>query len=693
MRCFLLLILTLICFSSIEAYSKLTIDEFFNVTHFHSINLSPNGRYLLVASERPAWDSNSYEQSLWLYETSGQRKQLITNQLFGSYIPKWSPSGDYFVYLMKDKSDSMNDRNRVVRSIKSSVKHEQHIYLYNIASDEIIPVGIGYEQPSALTWSDVDSSLYFAAASSEPTEDVDREYEAEWKDVIEYRRRKPNYGSIIYRIDISRKNRQVSSKIDQITHLNFIISDLLYSVSEHKIICSSTSNLMENLHDLEIYSIDLHNPSSIKQLTNNEEHEVDLRLSKDGKHLFFRTISYLMGKATSNNTQIRLKSIDLTNGQTDEWGKSFQGNVYDYAVRSEGGVFILGQLGTNVNIYVQQSSSKYLTLQRGWNGTYRAISTSSSKRHSSVAFLHSAFERPEEVYFIDHTDELSSATRITNENQFLTKKDLPRSKVYTWVNSDDHRMVQGILHYPSGKFEQKNLPLLVLIHGGYSAASLNLFPPIWYMFPHLAAVEGWLVLEPNYRGSSGYGDQFVSEMYSTPLSRPGRDILDGVDSLIRDGIADPTRLNVGGYSYGGYLTNWLITRTTRFNAAFSGAGILDHVSFWGTASISVFANTVIGGFPWEIPDIYAKESIIYHLDNVHTPTLIFTGANDVAVPADQSFILERGLKYLGIPSKLLIFPNEGHDLLNNPWHSKIQIREQLKWLERYGHASWFKTTS
>lgn len=675
MRIFPILILALICFSLIDAHSKLTIDEFFNMTHFQSINLSPNGRYVLVASERPAWDSNSYEQSLWLYETSGRRKKLITNQLLASYVPKWSPSGDYFVYLMKDKSNSID-----VRSIKSSVKNEQQIYLYNIASDEIIPVGIGNEKPLALTWSDVDSSLYFATVSSKSTEDV-----------IQYRRRKPNDGSTLYRIDISRKNRQVSSQIHQITQLNFIVGDLLYTKFENKLICSSVSNIIENSHDLEIYSIDLWNPSAIKQLTNNEESEMNLRLSNDGKHLFFRTVSSLTRKTTSNHTQIRLKSIDLTNGQVDEWAKSFQGNVNDYAIRSEGGVFILGQLGTNVNIYVQQSSSKYLTLQRGWNGTYRAISTSlSSKRCSSVAFLHSAFERPEEVYFINHTEQLSSATQITNENQFLTKKHLPQSKIYTWINTDDHRMIEGILHYPPGEFEQKNLPLLVIIHGGSAAASLNLFPPIWYMFPHLAAVEGWLVFEPNYRGSTGYGDQFFSELYSTFLSRSGRDILDGVDHLVRDGIADPTRLTVGGYSFGGYLTNWLLTQTTRFNAAFSGAGTLDHVSFWGTTIIPIYANTLIGGFPWEIPDIYAKESIIYRSDNIRTPTLIFTGANDVAIPADQSFILERTLKYLGIPSKLLIFRNEGHDLLNNPWNSKIQIREQFKWLDKYGHVSWLK---
>ncbi|CAF4302819.1 unnamed protein product, partial [Rotaria sp. Silwood2] len=121
-------------------------------------------------------------------------------------------------------------------------------------------------------------------------------------------------------------------------------------------------------------------------------------------------------------------------------------------------------------------------------------------------------------------------------------------------------------------FESKNLSLLVLIHGGPYLASLNRLELVWYNWASLAASEGWLVLEPNYRGSTGYGDQFLNEIRYGLLSRPGKDILYGVDRLIKDGIVDPHRLAVGGYSYGGFLTNWLITQTRRFNAALSGAG-------------------------------------------------------------------------------------------------------------------------
>ncbi|CAM4936790.1 unnamed protein product [Rotaria socialis] len=175
------------------------------------------------------------------------------------------------------------------------------------------------------------------------------------------------------------------------------------------------------------------------------------------------------------------------------------------------------------------------------------------------------------------------------------------------------------------------------------------------------------------------------------ISRPGKDILSGVDRLINDGIADPNRLAIGGYSYGGYLTNWLITQTTRFNAALSGAGGLEHVSDWGTIDLPVDVTDIFGGFPWEVPHIYQSEGAIYQLDKVRTLTYIVTGENDVRVSSSQSYILERGLHYLGIPVQLLIFPGEGHLLSNNPWHRKIKVREELKWLQKYGSISSIET--
>jgi dipeptidyl aminopeptidase/acylaminoacyl peptidase len=259
--------------------------------------------------------------------------------------------------------------------------------------------------------------------------------------------------------------------------------------------------------------------------------------------------------------------------------------------------------------------------------------------------------------------------------------------VYKWKNEEDQRIIEGMLHYPPGKFESKNLPLLVLIHGGPYGANGNRFLPIWYAWATLAASEGWLVLEPNYRGSTGYGDQFLDEVRYRPLSLPGKDILFGVDQLIRDGIVDPYRLTIGGYSYGGFLTNWLITQTKRFNAALSGAGVIEHVSAWGEMDVPIFFSYLFGGNPWEVPHTYQNEAPIYQLDRVSTPTIITTGESDIRVPASQSYIMERGLYSQEVPVKLIIFPKEEHGLSINPWHGKIKVREELKWLKKYGNQS------
>ncbi|CAF2178832.1 unnamed protein product [Rotaria magnacalcarata] len=237
-------------------------------------------------------------------------------------------------------------------------------------------------------------------------------------------------------------------------------------------------------------------------------------------------------------------------------------------------------------------------------------------------------------------------------------------------------MIEGILHYPPGKFGHKNLPLFILIHGGPSDAT---------------AAEGWLVLEPDYRGSTGDGDQFLNDISGQLLSRPRSDIRAGVDSLVNDGIADSTRLDIGGYSFGGVLTNWLITQTICFNGALSRAGAVQQIFMWGTTDLPAFGIPLMCGLPWDVPEIYEKESIMNNLNTAKTPTLIGTGTNDIRVPADQSYMFERGLTYLGVPAKLLLFPDEGHALSNNPWHGKIKAREELKWLAKYAHLPPLKT--
>jgi len=160
--------------------------------------------------------------------------------------------------------------------------------------------------------------------------------------------------------------------------------------------------------------------------------------------------------------------------------------------------------------------------------------------------------------------------------------------------------------YPPGKFETKNPPLLTLIHGGPNDADGNHFEADWYQWDRLAATNGWLVFEPNYRGSTGYGDKFILGIIHEMVSRPGKDILAGVDALVKDGIADPDHETIGGYSYGGYMTNWLITQTTRFKAAVTSAGAVEHVANWGNDDTVLDDAYFLGGHAWEAPKRYGR---------------------------------------------------------------------------------------
>jgi dipeptidyl aminopeptidase/acylaminoacyl peptidase len=171
------------------------------------------------------------------------------------------------------------------------------------------------------------------------------------------------------------------------------------------------------------------------------------------------------------------------------------------------------------------------------------------------------------------------------------------------------------------------------------------------------------------------------------VSRPGKDILEGVDALVKDGIADPDRLTIGGYSYGGYMTNWLITQTTEFKAAVTGAGAVEHAANWGNDDTGYDDTWYMGGsLPWQNPSIYQSEAALFQMDKVKTPTHIVGGDADVRVSFLEDVLLERALQQLKVPHTLLVFPGEGHPLDKNPWHGYVKVREELDWLDRYGGA-------
>jgi acylaminoacyl-peptidase len=699
LRHVLLLVLAIGCAAPgfAEGKPKLTLDEFFNSVTYPSVELSPDGRAVVIVTERADWDQQIFRHDLWLYRDDGKSGSLIQLTQSGHDTdPKWSPDGSWIAFLSERKSSGEKDSDGGGdKKEKDDDKGEvSQIYVISPAGGEAIPLTQGQEDVHTFSWSADSRTLYFSTRNPWTKAQKD-DYKKEWKDVVQYRT--AERGDTIFALDVSaalarhtaapgkeesdaEKESDVTPGARTIATLALRVEDLNTSPDGSKLafLSSAINQRQEKVEDYEIYALDLANPAP-RQLTHNQAQEVRPRWASDSRHVFFGVeVGDVSGPY--RDLQPHLYWVDSETRTVEQWGKDFVGQVDSYGTYGNG-VVATARLGTEVQMYAGGKGSGSLQKFDGWDGTYEDVAT--GLRSLRVAFVYSSLSRPTEVYLAEGPNLLQSARPITAFNQLLAERELPQGKPYRW-KADDGTMVEGMLIYPPGKFAAKNLPMFTFIHGGPADADGNHFEADWYQWAALAATDGWLVFEPNYRGSTGYGDKFLQQIVPVIVSRPGKDILEGVDALVKDGIADPDRLTVGGYSYGGYMTNWLITQTTRFKAAVTGAGAVEHVGNWGNDDTTFDDAYFLGGRPWEAQQRYHDEAAIFQIDKVRTPTHMVAGADDIRVAVLEDYLLEHALYSLGIPNALLIFPGEGHSLAKNPWHGKIKVREELKWLQKYG---------
>jgi dipeptidyl aminopeptidase/acylaminoacyl peptidase len=370
--------------------------------------------------------------------------------------------------------------------------------------------------------------------------------------------------------------------------------------------------------------------------------------------------------------------MDVADGNITRLGSNFSGSFENFELLPDGSEIALGLKGTSEQLY-RIDGAQAIALP-GKSGSYSALSAAHSGH--ALLVLQSSINHPTQAYLAAdalHPDQL---TALTHFNPIFSQRAQPSWRTYQW-KAPDGVTVEGVLIFPPGQEHAKHLRMLTFIHGGPADADGDHFGADWYDWATLAASQGWLVFRPNYRGSSGYGDNFMLQIAPHIVSKPGQDILAGVDALVRDGIADPDKLAVGGYSYGGYMTNWLITATTRFKAAVTGAGAVEHAANWGNDDVSFDDAWYLGGAPWQQPEMYQSEAALFRMDRVRTPTHIVQGNHDVRVSYLEGVTLERALQRLGIPHSFLVFPGEGHGLGNDPWHGYIKLREELLWLNQY----------
>ncbi len=303
-----------------------------------------------------------------------------------------------------------------------------------------------------------------------------------------------------------------------------------------------------------------------------------------------------------------------------------------------------------------------------------------NRRGTALGFVGGDSDRPPEPY-VSPVAETISATQVARV-QPAVEMPLGRTETISWKSSDG-LAIEGLLTYPVGYRPGTRVPLLVVVHGGPAGVFTRTFIGTASPYPIAAfAAEGYAVLRCNPRGSSGYGKVFRHANKGDWGGGDYRDIMTGVDHVIGLGVADPDRLGIMGWSYGGFMTSWVVTQTKRFKAASVGAAVTNLMSFTGTADIPGFVPDYFGGEYWDVFDKWRTHSAMFNVKGVTTPTIIQHGEADVRVPVSQGYEFYNALKRQGVTVRMTVYPRQPHGF-TEPKMTLDAARANLDWFGRF----------
>jgi dipeptidyl aminopeptidase/acylaminoacyl peptidase len=299
----------------------------------------------------------------------------------------------------------------------------------------------------------------------------------------------------------------------------------------------------------------------------------------------------------------------------------------------------------------------------------------SVSRDGRIAFVASEPQHPAEVYWLSSVN--ARPERLTEFNAHIAAMDLGKTETIEWDGPDGFRM-DGVVTYPPAFQPDRKYPLVLMIHGGPRSTSKEAFSPR----VQLLAAQGWIVFEPNYRGSDNRGNKFMTAIGGDAGAGPGRDVMSGVEQLKNRGIVDETRIGVSGWSYGGYMTTWLLGNyPTVWRAAVAGAAVTDRMDQYNLSDGNAGGSAAAGGGPYTDPkrlQQYVEQSPITYAPKVKAPTLILALTGDYRVPITQSYRFYHALRDNGVPVQFFAYPLPGHSP-TDPVHQRDVDRRWVEW--------------
>lgn len=398
------------------------------------------------------------------------------------------------------------------------------------------------------------------------------------------------------------------------------------------------------------------------------------RYSPDGRYLAYVRSAEKATLATGS----RVVLLDRSSGRVRELAVTpdEQPQVVDWAADSSR-LYVQEPLRTRSVVYAVPVDGPLAVAYQTQKGVARVTGLSRDGKWAG-AVAESAAEAPEAV-LLDMG--AGQRKRVSEANQWPMPK-LGETRVVTW-KSKDGKAVEGLLTLPVNYEAGKRYPLALMIHGGPAGVYAESFIGAAGSTSVASfAAKGYAVLRTNPRGSVGYGRAFRASNFKDWGGGDFADIMSGVDHVIAQGIADPEHMAVMGWSYGGYITSWTVSQTTRFKAAIVGAGITNVWSMWGTNDIPSVLDDYFGGSPWEEPELYMKRSGLFHVKQVKTPTLFLHGEADVRVPISQAYEYYHAMKRRGVTTKMVAYPRTPHGP-QEPKFVQDVMQRHLDWVEQY----------
>lgn len=631
-----------------------TIDNLIELPTPSDPQISPDGKWVAYTIDKPDWKENAFVEQIFLVgNKSDAEPRQLTFSKNGSTTPCWSPDGQYLTFLSERDDDEGAQIYRL--SIHGGEAERLTELDANIQNMKHAPDG---------------QSIAFWAVPPETSQEKERKdtFGEYFEDNVDAKR------SHLWLLTLKDK------KVRQLTFGDdFHVRDCQWHPDSEMIaITAMPSSDMGILLETRIYLLNVAT-LEIRPLTaqrTNSPH-----WSPDGKELAYQRGVYEEEKGAFIKNEY-LEIISLSEEKERRVAMAFDEHVNPLAW-SEDGIYFWAIQRTRIILFrVNPGNGEvHQVFPDKFDGAI-ALEYSFDLHYKKCATIFADSDSFWEIAVIDLPD--GELKRLTSYNQETEDWELPKHELYTW-KSQDGVEIEGVLTKPLDFDPDEQYPLLVIIHGGPTWISTRTRCGRYerYLYPiYQWVAQGALVLQPNYRGSGGYGEAFRSLNIRDMGTGDYADVISGVDALIAKGWVDGDRVGAMGWSQGGYISAFITCFSDRFKAVSVGAGISNWMTYYVNTDIHPFTRTYLKATPWDDPEIYAKTSPMTYIKNAQTPTLIQHGERDTRVPLPNAYELNQGLLDQGVESKLVVYPGMPHGP-TKPKQVRHIINDNFNWFNRH----------